>query len=1043
MTKEVKMDLSTEFEICYIHIQGMTNAKCIGTIEQNLFREEGIKDVSISLLKEKAEIKFNPEYLIPSQISSIISNCGYGAKVLDKDDQSSIETVELSIEGMTCASCVYKVEKECKKMKGVTEVSVTLLTSRGVFKYDTANFKIGPRDLINRIIELGFQASLQGSESKQSSLANIHKKAIRRWRSSFLLSLAFGLPSMIAMIFFMYIIPRLNQSSSNNYKDNNITINNNNTISIHTEHHRQMNSQLMLIPGLNLENLIMFLFCTPVQFFGGRHFYKQAWKALKQRSTNMDVLIALATSIAYFYSVIVLIFAILSKSVFSPTTFFDTPPMLMIFVSLGRWLEHIAKGKTSDALSKLLSLQALEGCLVTLDEEGNILTETVIDAKLIKRGDLLKVTPGSKIPVDGKVIEGHSACDESIITGESLPVEKKIGSILIGGTINQTGVLTMCATHVGKNTALSQIVRLVEDAQSSKAPIQQYADRIAGIFVPIVCSVSLLTLLVWSLIGVFRFELIKYYSPYHRDTGHPVSNMEMTIELAFQFAITVLCVSCPCALGLATPTAVMVGTGVGATNGILIKGGEPLELAYKIKTIVFDKTGTITQGVPSVYKFCRFISEDTLPLKDLMNIIGSAENSSEHSLAKAVINFVKKSLKTEKFFKCSNFQAVPGCGLKSKVLYKSDTSKNPDFNRIDEIVNMTSFDTDKPKTFGKKTENEDSKTYEVLIGNREWMKRNFLEINSKISEKMEEYEQDGNTCFLCAIDGHIVSMIVIADMVKEEANLVIYTLKKMGLDVVLLTGDNRKTAASIAKKVGIRKVFSEVLPSHKVAKIKELKAKAGKGGKIAMVGDGINDSPALAEADVGIAIGTGTDVAVEAADVVLIRNDLCDVIAAINLSKKTVQRIRYNFFFATVYNLVGIPIAAGVFLPLGLNLKPWMASAAMAFSSLSVVCSSLLLKLYKKKSYEKLRTKEYMNYIHSGREEDDNISIHRGMNYEKSPGGSLLESIKSLRLSQYFGNKEQNNNYSITSDNQGLLKVPNDEDDLEMTIIDDSTKIVL
>lgn len=1043
MSKEVSIQLNTsEYETCVIQISGLTNVQSIGIIEKELMNEEGVKNVSISLLKEKAEIKYNPEYLIPSQIASIIQNCGFGAKVLDKNDFNHIESVELFIEGMTCSSCVYKVEKELKKIKGVTEVSVTLLTNRGIFKYDT-DFKIGPRDLIKRITELGFSASLVTNESKSSTLASSHKKAIKQWRNSFTLSLAFGLPSMVAMIFFMYILPKLDKMpegqdsiSSNDTKPINNT-------SFHDHEHKMMNRQLMLIPGLNLENLVMFLFCTPVQFFGGRHFYRNAWSALKQKSTNMDVLIALATSIAYFYSVVVLLIAIMSNSVFSPTTFFDTPPMLMIFVSLGRWLEHVAKGKTSDALSKLLSLQALEGCLVTLDKDGNTESEQIIDAKLLNKGDLLKVTPGAKIPVDGKVISGHSACDESIITGESLPVEKKAGSILIGGTINQTGVLIMEATHVGNNTALSQIVRLVEEAQTSKAPIQQYADKIAGIFVPIVCSVSLLTLITWSMIGVYRFDLIKYYSPYHRDTGHPVSNFEMTIELAFQFAITVLCVSCPCALGLATPTAVMVGTGVGATNGILIKGGEPLELAYKIKTIVFDKTGTITEGIPSVTKFFRFVSESTFSLKDMLNIIASAENSSEHSIAKAVVRFSKNALNTEKFYKCTQFQAVPGCGLKTKVLYNSNDFQGQIDLNLPEIIDMTQFNS-ADKKFGKVTEDSETKSYDVLIGNREWMKRNFLEFSDKISNLMDTDETNGNTCILCAIDGTVVSMISIADKVKDEANLVVYTLKKMGLDVVLLTGDNQKTASSIAKQVGIKKVFAEVLPSHKVSKIKDLKASSA--GKVAMVGDGINDSPALAEADVGIAIGTGTDVAVEAADVVLIRNDLCDVIASIGLSKKTVNRIRYNFFFATIYNLVGIPIAAGVFLPMGINLKPWMASAAMAFSSFSVVCSSLLLKLYRKPSIDKLKSSDYLRYIHSGRKEDEQISLHRGIEptgYEKHSATSIMDSIKSIRLSQYFGNKNEASVNRITSDNQGLLKNSNDEeDDLEMTILDNSTKIV-
>lgn len=1013
----------------------MSCVKCVNRIEDQLMKVDGIHGVQVSLLTEKAEIKYNPEYLIPSQVSTLISNLGFGAKLLENEnnEKNGIITVELFIEGMTCSSCVYKVEKELKKLKGITEVSVTLMTSRGRFKYEKSG-QTGTRDIINRINELGFKASLVSSESKSSLLATSHRKAIKRWRNSFILSVVFGLPSMLAMFVFMFFMPSMDSNESK--KMSNAT--NSSDKMINPNHHGMMSQQFMLIPGLNLENLLMFIFCTPVQIFGGRHFYKNAYLSLREGSTNMDVLIALATTIAYVYSLIVLIVAMIMQSSFSPTTFFDTPPMLMIFVSLGRWLEHVAKGKTSEALSKLLSLQALEGCLVTLDQNGNIISEQVIDANLLKRGDVIKIVPGSKIPVDGRVIQGQSACDESIITGESLPVEKKAGSILIGGTINQTGLLIMRATHVGKDTALSQIVRLVEEAQTSKAPIQQLADRIAGIFVPLVCSVSLLTLIVWCLIGIFRFDLIKFYSPYHRETNHPVNSIEMTVELAFQFAITVLCVSCPCALGLATPTAVMVGTGAGATNGILIKGGEPLETAYKIKTIVFDKTGTITQGVPSVTKVIKFVNDQTMTFRDILNLIASAEKGSEHSLAKAVIEFAKLNLKKDNFYKCVNFQAVPGCGLKTKVIKQEDNIDNLENLNIKEVEDLSWwFEENNKKVFGKQTdEDPNAKSYEVLIGNREWMKRNFLDLSDKINNKMDNYELNGNTCVLCSIDGVIVAMIAIADKVKEEANLAVYTLKKMGLDVYLLTGDNRKTAGNIAKQVGIKKVFAEVLPSHKVRKIKELQQKTG--NKVAMVGDGINDSPALAEADVGIAIGTGTDVAVEAADVVLIRNDLLDVIAAIELSKATVKRIRFNFFFATVYNLVGIPIAAGLFLPLGLNLKPWMASAAMALSSISVVCSSLLLKFYKKPSYEKLKTQEYLKYLHMEKLSDDQLSIHRGIDgYEKTPTPSILESFKSIRFSQIFSKDSSQNKLN---DNQGLLNVPLDDDDIEMNTVYDSTK---
>ncbi|CAF0704914.1 unnamed protein product [Brachionus calyciflorus] len=1033
-----------ETETCFINVIGLSGVGCITRIQDNLMKEEGIQDVQIALLGEKAEIKYNPEYLIPSQIVSLIQSLGYGAKLIDSknSEDDGLETVDLHIEGMTCSSCVYKLERESKKLKGMKEVSITLMTSRGTFKFDKKI--LGARDIINRITELGFKAELVSSDSKTSLMAVSHKKAIRQWRNAFILSLLFGTPSMIAMFIFMYFIP----SQNDHTKTSNFTN--------HSQHemsndkfdnsHSNMHKQLMLIPGLNLENLLMFLFCTPVQIFGGRHFYKHAYVALKERTTNMDVLIALATTIAYAYSLIVLIVAIVAQSSFSPTTFFDTPPMLMIFVSLGRWLEHIAKGKTSDALSKLLSLQALEGCLVTLDKDGSILKEEIINANLIKRGDMIKVTPGGKIPVDGKVKQGESVVDESIITGESMPVSKKIGSIVIGGTINQNGSLIIEATHVGKDTALSQIVRLVEEAQTSKAPIQQLADRIAGLFVPVVCSVSFLTLVIWCIIGWIRFDLIKYYSPYHRDSDHDVSNLEMTIELAFQFAITVLCVSCPCALGLATPTAVMVGTGTGATNGILIKGGEPLETAYKIKTIVFDKTGTITQGIPSVTKYFKYVSEEVFPTRTFLNLIASAENISEHSLAKAVVKFCTKILKQENLSKCSQFRPVPGCGLKTKVHYKPENSNYDDSNLIykipeyEDLHKWIKSDSNYDQLKNVEKLEDGSLSYDILIGNREWMKRNFVNVDNLIETEMEKYESKGNTCILCAVNNVVIGMIAIADKVKEEAHLAVYNLYKMGLEVYLLTGDNKRTAENIAKQVGIRKVFAEVLPSQKARKIEELQKSSGK--KVAMVGDGINDSPALAKADIGIAIGTGTDVAVEAANIVLIRNDLVDVIGAIDLSKKTVRRIRLNFFFASIYNLIGIPIAAGIFLPLGLNLKPWMASVAMALSSISVVLSSLMLKFYKKPTYGSLKNQEYLRYLHSGHLSDSNFSIHRGIDgFDKTPSGSILESIKSTRIGQYLAGKDANGFKKL--DNQGLLNIPLDDDEMEMTVIHDATKLNL
>jgi len=687
--------------------------------------------------------------------------------------------------------------------------------------------------------------------------------------------------------------------------------------------------------------------------------------------------------------------------------------MLLVFIALGRWLEHIAKGKTSEALAKLMSLQATEAVLVELDKEGNVIREDKIKVELVQRGDIIKVVPGEKIPVDGRVMEGQSTCDESLITGESMPVNKKAGDDVIGGSLNQHGTILIEATHVGSDSALAQIVKLVEEAQTSKAPSQQLADKIAGYFVPGVIIVSLLTLIGWIIVGYVNIGVV---DPHYEENGKSLH--EAVFEHAFQFAITVLCIACPCALGLATPTAVMVGTGIGATNGILIKGGEPLEKVHKINSIVFDKTGTLTHGVPRLSRIVMFVNRSVCSLHSLLAIAGTAESSSEHPIATAIVTYTKKMLNVEQLGRATDFAAVPGCGLKCTVsriesLLIGETTDVELMNRrnsrastrvdIDTFENDTTINPSTP-VIEELEGAVASRQYSVLIGNREWMKRNGLPVSTEVNKVMKEHEVKGQTAVLCAIDGQIVAMLAVADTVKSEAHLAIYTLKKMGLDVILLTGDNRKTAQAIAKQVGITVVFAEVLPAHKVKKVKQLQAR---GRTVAMVGDGVNDSPALAQADVGIAIGTGTDVAVEAADIVLIRNDLVDVVGAINLSKKTVRRIHLNFFAASIYNLVGIPIAAGVFMPVGFVLQPWMASAAMALSSVSVVGLSLLLRLWRKPTRKQLATPSYISDYEEemSRVGDDHITVYRGLGDEEFPElkGSLRDSIlQKLSLSSFI-----------------------------------------
>ncbi|XP_030165720.1 copper-transporting ATPase 2 isoform X3 [Lynx canadensis] len=941
---------------CFLQITGMTCASCVSNIERNLQKEAGILSVLVALMAGKAEVKYNPEVIQPLEIAQLIQDLGFEASVMENYTGSDGD-LELIITGMTCASCVHNIESKLTRTNGITYASVALATSKAHVKFDPE--MIGPRDIVKIIEEIGFHASPAQRNPNVHHLD--HKVEIKQWKKSFLCSLMFGIPVMGLMI---YMLVPSNEPHETMVLDHNI------------------------VPGLSILNLIFFILCTFVQLLGGWYFYIQAYRSLRHGAANMDVLIVLATSIAYTYSVIILVVAVAEKAERSPVTFFDTPPMLFVFIALGRWLEHVAKSKTSEALAKLMSLQATEATVVTLGEDNLIIREEQVPMELVQRGDVIKVVPGGKFPVDGKVLEGSTMADESLITGEAMPVTKKPGSTVIAGSINAHGSVLINATHVGNDTTLAQIVKLVEEAQMSKAPIQQLADRFSGYFVPFIIIISTLTLVT---------------------PNKHISQTEVIIRFAFQTSITVLCIACPCSLGLATPTAVMVGTGVAAQNGILIKGGKPLEMAHKIKTVMFDKTGTITHGVPKVMRVLLLVDVATLPLRKVLAVVGTAEASSEHPLGVAVTKYCKEELGTETLGYCTDFQAVPGCGIGCKV------------SNVEGILahgkRQWSTQAGVSNGVGGVPEETDAtpQTFSVLIGNREWMRRNGLTISSDISDTMTDHEMKGQTAILVAIDGVLCGMIAIADAVKQEAALAVHTLKSMGVDVVLITGDNRKTARAIATQVGINKVFAEVLPSHKVAKVQELQ---NEGKRVAMVGDGVNDSPALARADVGIAIGTGTDVAIEAADVVLIRNDLLDVVASIHLSKRTVWRVRLNLVLALIYNLIGIPIAAGVFMPIGIVLQPWMGSAAMAASSVSVVLSSLQLKCYKKPDLERYEAQA------QGRMKPltaSQVSVHVGMDDRRrdSPRATpwdqvsyisqvSLSSLKSDRLSRHSAGADDN-----------------------------------
>uniref|UniRef100_A0A9L0SYL0 Copper-transporting ATPase 1 n=1 Tax=Equus caballus TaxID=9796 RepID=A0A9L0SYL0_HORSE len=937
---------------CYIQVTGMTCASCVANIERNLRREEGIYSVLVALMAGKAEVRYNPAVIQPPIIAEFIRELGFGATVIENADGGD-GILELVVRGMTCASCVHKIESTLTKHRGIFYCSVALATNKAHIKYDPEI--IGPRDIIHTIESLGFKASLVKKDRSASHLD--HKREIRQWRRSFLVSLFFCIPVMGLMIYMMVMDHHLE------------TLHHNQNISqeemIHI--HSSMFLERQILPGLSIMNLLSFLLCVPVQFFGGWHFYIQAYKALKHKTANMDVLIVLATTIAFAYSLVILLVAMYERAKVNPITFFDTPPMLFVFIALGRWLEHIAKGKTSEALAKLISLQATEATIVTLDSDNILLSEEQVDVELVQRGDIIKVVPGGKFPVDGRVIEGHSMVDESLITGEAMPVAKKPGSTVIAGSINQNGSLLIRATHVGGDTTLSQIVKLVEEAQTSKAPIQQFADKLSGYFVPFIVIVSIATLLVWIIIGFLNFEIVEAYFP--------------------------------------------------------------------VKVVVFDKTGTITHGTPVVNQVKVLVESNRMSRNKILAIVGTAESNSEHPLGAAITKYCKKELNTETLGTCTDFQVVPGCGISCKVtniegfLHKNNWKieenniKNASLVQIDASNEQPS--TSSSIIIDAQLSNSlNSQQYKVLIGNREWMIRNGLVINNDVDDSMNEHERKGRTAVLVAVDDELCGLIAIADTVKPEAELAVHTLKSMGLEVVLMTGDNSKTARSIASQVGITKVFAEVLPSHKVAKVKQLQEE---GKQVAMVGDGINDSPALAMANVGIAIGTGTDVAIEAADVVLIRNDLLDVVASIDLSRKTVKRIRINFVFALIYNLVGIPIAAGVFMPIGLVLQPWMGSAAMAASSVSVVLSSLFLKLYRKPTYEnyELHARSQM-----GQKSPSEISVHVGIDdtSRNSPKLGLLDRI--VNYSRASIN-------SLLSDKRSLNSIGTSEPDKHSLLVGD------
>ncbi len=613
-------------------------------------------------------------------------------------------------------------------------------------------------------------------------------------------------------------------------------------------------------------NLVFFFLATPVQFVAGYRFYRGFFDAIRNKSANMDVLIAIGTSAAWAYSAVVTFLPLLGVPVADKGTYYDTAVVIIGLILLGKYFEEIAKGKAGDAIRKLMDLAPQTARVVRDDHEEEILVE------LVQVDDLVIVRPGERIPVDGVIVGGFSAVDESMITGESIPVEKKVGDTAIGATINRTGLLRIRATRVGADTTLNQIIKLVEDAQASRAPIQRLADRVASVFVPAVVGIAAFTFFLWAV-------------PLGESVAH-----------ALVFFIAVLIIACPCALGIATPAAIMVGTGKGAENGLLIKGGEYLEKAHKLTTAVFDKTGTLTKGRPSVTDI---VPVGSISEAEILRLAASAERGSEHPLGEAIVQAAASRGVTME--DPSDFEAIAGQGVRAAI--------------------------------GE---------HRILIGNRSLMVSAGIPVADE--SVLQAMESAGKTAMILAVDGRVAGVIAVADTLKEHSIEAVRSLKAMGIEVIVLTGDNRRTAEAIARQVGVDRVIAEVLPAQKADVIRSLQ---NQGKIVAMVGDGINDAPALAQSDVGIALGSGTDVAMEAGGIVLIKDDLRDVVASIQLSRRTVQKIRQNLFWAFFYNTALIPIAAGVLAGIGIVLNPIIAGAAMGFSSVSVVMNSMTLRRFK------------------------------------------------------------------------------------------------
>lgn len=805
-----------------IGIHGMSCASCVSIVEAVLAAVPGVDKVVVNLAAERGTIHYDPHRVGPSELVRAIGSSGYTPLV---------ERATIPISGISCASCVATIERALKNTSGVVSTTVSLATNAAAVEYLPATTTL--QELRRAIRDAGYEPLVvaEGAQPGDQERA-ARELEVRTLKRKLTAGIALTAPVVLGSFpeWFPWV-PKFLQSF-----------------------------------------WILLILTTPVQFWVGSQFYRGFWAALRHKTSDMNTLIAVGTSSAYLYSLAMTVApGFFRARGIMPAVYFDTAAVIITLILLGRLLEAIAKGRTSEAIKRLMGLQAKTARVVRNGTELDIPIEDV------RIGDMVIVRPGEKIPVDGLVRDGASAVDESMLTGESLPVEKRPGDQVIGATMNRAGTFRFEATKVGKDTVLAQIIRLVEEAQGSKAPIQRMADYVASVFVPTVIGIAVVTLVFWWILGprpAFLFGLLNF--------------------------VAVLIIACPCSLGLATPTAIMVGTGKGAEHGILIRSGESLETAHKIRTIVFDKTGTLTKGEPEVTDI-ESREPGVASREEMLRLAASLERGSEHPLGEAVVNRAKSEGLA--LSKVEDFEAVPGHGVKGRVDGQA-----------------------------------------VLLGNARLMRESGISLG-KLAETAEGFADQGKTAMFVAVDGEAAGVIAVADTLKAHSAEAVSALHRLGVEVAIITGDNRRTAAAIAQQAGIDRVLAEVLPDQKAKEVKRLQAE---GKTVAMVGDGINDAPALAQADVGIALGTGTDVAMEASDITLIRGDLRGVVTAIELSQRTLRTIKQNLFWAFIYNALGIPIAAGVLYPFfGMLLDPMVASAAMALSSVSVVSNSLRLRRFR------------------------------------------------------------------------------------------------